>query len=223
MNIDDLRKDSTLKRLVRKELVSLGLSSTKHDDSTFSSSTFSSSSSDESSGDKRKREKRKKRHKKRSGIKAKASDRVKFPQKWPHAHLQYVHVSKHVKFEDLDFKLFVAGELEIISEASLPKSERKGRLNLLKKIVYYIGTYDFKGLREFYAAWLREIELGHKTWLDNPQELESAILNKHIKHQKNSKTQKKEPYTGKTTSNDDEKVWFCPVCQKNKLPINLGI
>ena len=49
-------------------------------------------------------------------ISAKASDKVKTHQKWPHAHLQYEYVHKHVKFDELDFKLFKAGELGIISE-----------------------------------------------------------------------------------------------------------
>ena len=59
-------------------------------------------------------------------------------------------------------KMFIAGEMEIISGEDLPDSERKGRLNLLKKIVYYTNIYEFKGLKAFYAAWLREIELGKK-------------------------------------------------------------
>jgi hypothetical protein len=37
------------------------------------------------------------------------------PQIWPQTNLQYEYVSKGVTFQQLDFKLFVAGELEIIS------------------------------------------------------------------------------------------------------------
>ena len=219
IDIGNLRKDENLKRLVKKELANLGLSPGK--DSTTSSESTSTSSSDHSSDTNdntdRKSKKKKKTHKKKSGISAKASDRVKFPQKWPHAHLQREYVSKHVKFEELDFKLFIAGELEIISEEGLPKAERIGRLNLLKKIVYYCSTYDFKGLREFYAAWLREIEQGHKSWLDSTFELESAILNKHIRSQKTSKTwPKKDFHVNKPANTDEEKVWFCSLYQKNK-------
>ena len=47
---------------------------------------------------------------KKSGNKAKASDKVRYPQKWPHVHLQYEHVNKQVKKDELDFKLFIAGE-----------------------------------------------------------------------------------------------------------------
>lgn len=56
---------------------------------------------------------------------------------------QYEHVSKQVQFKDLDFKLFIAGELEIISEDGLPESERIGRMKLLKKIVYFSLVYNW--------------------------------------------------------------------------------
>ena len=120
-----------------------------------SSSSESESSYFEDSDDDCKSEKKsnkKHKHKKKSGINAKASDKVRYPQKWPHAHLQYEHVDKHVKYDELDFKLFIAGELKIISEEGLASAERKGRLQLLKKIVYYDSTYEFNSLKAFYAA-----------------------------------------------------------------------
>ena len=46
-----------------------------------------------------------KKHKK-SGMNAKSSDKVKDPQQWPHAYLQYEFVNKHVKFDELDFNFF---------------------------------------------------------------------------------------------------------------------
>ena len=63
----------------------------------------------------RKRKSKKSTKRKKSGINANDSDRVKNPQKWPHSHLQFEHVNKQVKFDELNFQLFVAGELEIIS------------------------------------------------------------------------------------------------------------
>ena len=53
-------------------------------------------------------------------------------------------------------------------------------MELLKKIVYYSSTYEFKGLKAFYAAWLREIELGKENWSDDSQQIESAILSKYL-------------------------------------------
>lgn len=38
-----------------------------------------------------------------------------------------------------------------------------------------------KDIKAFYAAWLRE--LGHKAWEDDPQQIETAILTKHIRPQ----------------------------------------
>ena len=60
---------------------------------------------------------------------------------WPNAHLQYEHVNKHVQFQELKFKLLVAGEFEILSGEDLSTEERNGRLRLLKKIVYYSSSY----------------------------------------------------------------------------------
>ena len=84
----------------------------------------------------------------------------------------------------MDFKLFVVGELEILSGGKLPKAEREGRLSLLKKIIYYSGAYEFKGLKAFYAAWLREIELGKRSWCDDPHQLKGAILTKYLRSSK---------------------------------------
>ena len=222
ININTLRQDEDLRKIVRKELEAFGLSSNQGSINT--SSTQSSSSSSSSSEERKKsksRDKKKKKHKLKSGITAKASDRVKHPQKWPQAHLQYEHVSKQIQFKDLDFKLFIAGELEIISEDGLPESERIGRTKLLKKIVYFSNTYDFEGLKEFYAAWVREIEMGLKTWLDSTHELESAVLSKHVKPHKyfaNKTSFKKDtrPSSKSNPSSDDEKIWFCSLYQKNK-------
>ena len=67
-------------------------------------------SSDSSSSDNR----RKKKKNKKSGIKAKASDTVHFPQKYPQAYLRYEFTSSNISFDKLDFNSFIAGELEII-------------------------------------------------------------------------------------------------------------
>ena len=217
LDINDLRKDPNLRVVVQKELEKLGLGSVGSVDSDSSGSaagTPDSSDSDVSSAKKHK----KKSKSKKSGINAKASDRVKFPQSWPHAHLQYEYVNKQMTYDELDFKMFIAGELEIISSEGLPRSERLGRTSLLKKIIYYSNTYEFKGLKSFYAAWLRQIELGKKAWSDDPQQLESAILTKHLRVQRSSSSaHKKESVNNKKDKDDgEEKVWFCSQFQRNK-------
>ena len=142
--------------------------------------TSDSSSSEDSDSSKKKKKKHKSKKPKKSGINAKSSDKVKDPQRWPHAYLQYEFVNKQVKFDELDFKLFLAGEISIIAADDLSESERKGRLDLLKKIIYYSNTYEFKGLKAFYAAWLREIKLKKKSWSDDPKQIETAILSKYL-------------------------------------------
>jgi hypothetical protein len=47
-------------------------------------------------------------------------------------------------FLDLEFNLFVAGELEIISSRNIDKVEKNGRIKLLKKIAYYFELYQCK-------------------------------------------------------------------------------
>ena len=129
--------------------------------------------------------------------------------------LQYEFVNKQVKFDELDFKLYLAGENSIIAADDLSESEQKGRLHSLNKIIYYSNTYEFKGLKAFYAAWLREIELKKKSLLDDPQQIETAILSKYLlKNEGFSSFYKKDSST-KTDSNDDN-TWFCSDYQRNK-------
>ena len=212
LTIQQLRDDDQLRHKVQRELKKHGLL----DD--MSESSSEGSSSDNDSGDSENKKKKKHKHKKKSGINAKASDKVRYPQKWPHAHLQYEHVNKQVKYDELDFKLFVAGELEIISEDSISSTERQGRLKLLKKIVYYYATYEFKGLKAFYAAWLREIELGKKTWADDSQQMENAILSKYVLKGSSSKAQafKNSGRTAGGKQTDEDRTWFCSSYQRNK-------
>jgi hypothetical protein len=113
---------------------------------------------------------------------AKASDDVQNSQTWSQTALQYENINKSVAFQYHDFKFFVAGELEIISLRRIKIDERNTRLSLLTKIVYYSNIYQWKALLDFYAAFLRQIETGVKTWKDNPGDLEVPLLSKYVKH-----------------------------------------
>ena len=94
LTIQQLKSDDKLRHKVQTELKKHGLLS---DMSPSSISESSSSSDDSSSNNEKKKKKKEHKHKKKSGIKAKASDKVRHPQKWPHVHLQYAHVNKQVK------------------------------------------------------------------------------------------------------------------------------
>jgi hypothetical protein len=53
-----------------------------------------------------------------------------------------------MSFEDLEFNLFVAGELEIISGNKISDKEKKGRIKLLKKISYFYELYNGNALKK---------------------------------------------------------------------------
>ena len=73
---------------MNKQLRKHGLLSDKSDSSSSrTDSYFDDTDSSSKSGDSKKKKKHK--HKKRSGINAKASDKVRHPQKWTHSHLHY--------------------------------------------------------------------------------------------------------------------------------------
>ena len=164
-----LSHDHEQKRDLKKEKVKKDTffgksnkSSKKHAVSESTESMDSNSDSDSSNTSESDRDSKKKvfksKRKVKSGMVARASDDVQNPQTWPQTALQYEYINKSVAFQDLDFKLFVAGELEIIISRKTKIDERNTRLSLLKKIVYYSNIYQWKALLYFYAAFLRQIE-----------------------------------------------------------------
>ncbi|CAG2244690.1 unnamed protein product [Mytilus edulis] len=199
VKLTDLRKMERLNLKVDKKLSDMGLfdkpeikgdaSKKKSKLKIKLSSTSSESSSDDGvnrkkdSGDDSESEKKKNKRSKRkikSGIQSKSSDKVKNQLLWPHSALQYEYVNESTSFKSLDIKLFTAGELEIITSHGISETEKSGRLNLLKKITYYSNIYAWKGLLAFYAAWLRKIELGQKSWKDDPTCIEVPVLSPYI-------------------------------------------
>ena len=138
------------------------------------------------------------------------------------AFLICVEVTKCVKFQIPSYKGFNVGTFRI-SPISVDSAE-SGSVTAFthnQKIVYYTGTYEFKGLKVFYAAWLREIELGKKTWLDDPTQIETAILTKYLKSNKPTTFQSKKSTPKSSVDEADkanDKVWFCNLFQRNKCP-----
>ena len=199
------------------EVLKTGSKKNSQKSSTESELSVSYESSD-SSSDSASKKKKKNKKKKKSGIRAKASDTVHFPQKYPQAYLKYEFTSSNVSFDKLDMNLFVAGELEIIGSSKTKEVERSGRISLLKKIMYLSTSYEFKTLKSYYAACLNEIEIGLKTWKDDFQQIESAILSKHVP-KPSSQYSKKFPTKTKEDSDkkaSGEKLWFCALYNRNK-------
>ena len=119
---------------------------------------------------------------------AKASDDVVNTKTWPRTALQYECINKSVTFQELDLKLSVAGELETISSKKIKSFERKARLNILKTMVNYSSSYAWKALLDYYAAFVRQIELGNRTWKNDPSYLEVPLLSKHVKQDFNKRS-----------------------------------
>ena len=101
----------------------------KQSDSSSESPDSISFSSSESDSD----EKKKRKKKIKSGMKAKASDSVRKSQRYPQAHLRFEFVSSNISFEKLDINLFLAGEIEIISDKRTKESEKIGQVRLVEE------------------------------------------------------------------------------------------
>jgi len=150
----------------------------------------------------------------KSGIKVKSADKVVNPQSFPHNFLQFEYVSKDIEFKQLNFKMFVAGELEIINNFCKNRSEKEGRLKLLQKVAYFSSIYQWTSVLDIYAACLRLIELGRKFWTDDPQILETVMLSGHNLPKENRQANFKSASKNQTSSK--EHIWFCVKYQRNK-------
>ena len=65
-------------------------------------------------------------------------------------------------------------------------------------------------MKAFYAACLRAIELGKKSWADDSQLIESAILSKYILKGSTSKSQTyKSGCKAAGKQSDEDRTWIC--------------
>ena len=180
--VDNLRNEPNLLNQARKKLRHLGLvdvSGTEEE---------SDDDSDESEHVSVKHCKSGCRAKK-SGLKAKASDSVIHPQKYPHA-------------------------IEIISKHLLPAKEKSARLELLKSLMYLNKSVDFKVIKSLYAAILREVELGYIKWGDDFNYIENTVL--ASSYNKYSFMPKSDFSQGAKSHKSEGKKWFCSQFQRNK-------
>ena len=99
-----------------------------------------------------------------SGIIAKATDTVLYPQDWPHVVLRSDRVGGAYSFHELDVKLFVTGELELISRSFISEMEHDGRLVLLKHLMYLSKVHDWATILKLYTEVVSQIEQGLLTW-----------------------------------------------------------
>ena len=108
----DLRKNSSIKskaESVVKKILVLDSDDSSSDIDTVDSS--SSSDSDDYFVVSKKSKKHKSKNKKKSGIFYHPSDEVIKKQIWPQSKLQFEYADSKINFDELEFNLFVAGEL----------------------------------------------------------------------------------------------------------------
>ena len=105
-----------------------------------------------------------------------SNNRTLFPQLCPQEFLRLEHVRDPIKFDDLDLRLFTAGELNIIDRHDISPVEKRGRTDLLKNILYLAGYYEWRGILNFYATIINQIELGIKGWESDFSEERSLVL-----------------------------------------------
>ena len=69
------------------------------------------------------------------------NNRARTPQLCPQEYLCLEQVRDPIKYDDLDLRLFVSRELNIIDRDDISQTEWRGRLELLKHILYLAGYY----------------------------------------------------------------------------------
>ena len=77
--------------------------------------------------------------------------------KWPNEHLgaRYNNYGKSdIKYKQLDLRLLVAGELNILMDESMSESERLARIELLGDDVFNAAHYQWQAVLKFHAAVL---------------------------------------------------------------------
>ena len=145
----------------------------------------------------------------RSGMEAKATDVVDCPQFWPHVHLQLENTGRAFSFQELDLRLLVAGELEIISAPNIAPVELSGRLELLKSVVYTEGNLGWGAAKSLYAAVLRKIELGVLGWGDDFSGVSRSVLERSLRKPDSSRRST----ASKSTS---PQLYYCRLYQSGK-------
>ena len=218
VNLKELRSLKTLEKKAEAKVSKILEIDIDSDDC----SSESSVSDEEPQVQVKAKSKRKAGKSKKSGIFDHPPDQVKFKQAWPQSILQFEYAGSKIEFDQLEFNLFVAGELEIVTSPNVGQIEKKGRLNLLKKIAYYTETYEWEGIKKLYTHIIRQIENGVRTWADDFGNMELPLLIRYVKPESSaiSAKLKENPSGYKVGKRGNEISYFCPFYQKNKCSFN---
>ena len=141
----------------------------------------------------------------KSGLRQVLSDnRTFFPQLCPQEYLRFEHVRDPIKFDDLDLRLYTAGELNIIDRPDISHIEMRGRLDLLKNILYLAGYYEWRGILQFYATIINQIEMGVKDWDSDFSEEGSLVLLPYALSNRRDRPHRVRAWSGRQGS---AKIW----------------
>jgi len=99
-----------------------------------------------------------------SGMVAKPTDTVIFPQNWPHITLKCDRAGGAYTFQELDWKQFVTGELELLSSYRISPDEHEGRIRLLKQLMQLSQAYEWQAIKMLYTEVVSQIEQGLIVW-----------------------------------------------------------
>jgi hypothetical protein len=96
---------------------------------------------------------------------------------WPHSAIEVQYTGSTFSYEQLDFPLLAAGEINIVLDPKVSSEERGGRLQLLKAIAYYSRNRSWSEVKNLHNAVLTQIEQNHRSW-ENIQfaELASSVF-----------------------------------------------
>jgi len=106
------------------------------------------------------------------------TNRVVYPQLWPHSELSLSYVSANTQYDDLTMAEFVAGYTAILALPSGSQREKDARLEHLNALMYLATQFTWPIVRNFHAAVLFEIERGRAKWGDSFTHLEHRMLHK---------------------------------------------
>ncbi|RLF65965.1 MAG: hypothetical protein DRN30_03005, partial [Thermoplasmata archaeon] len=138
-----------------------------------------------------------------SGLYTRASETVKNTQRWAHSAIEWDLTSEAgLRFVDLDFKLLMTGEMEIITDINTSAMERAGRLRLMKTVSYLSLSRQWEEVQNAYASVLRRIEAGRADWTTDFQSIIDLSLMLRTK-----KMATKQPT--KSSKADPADKWFC--------------
>ena len=113
----------------------------------------------------------------------------------------------------------ISGELNIIDRDDILQPEWRGRLNLLKHILYLAGYYEWRGCLQLYATIINQIELGIKSWSSDFSEERALVLLPYAQPNPRERPQATQPVRRNQNQNrnsdtPDSRVWFCRPYQK---------